>query len=321
MSASRRFAACALLLSLQVWPRIGWAQDGAAPGAEHAAAQDAHRRALDLFDRGQYAEALTEFKRAYNLAPSFRIQYNVGLSQVALGDPAAAVEAFGIYLKEGGDRIPEPRRKQVEAEVARLSKQLASLTLDVDERGSDVTLDGAPLAQGPLSRQLRLNQGKHTVSVRSADGTLKTQTVQLAGGQEQRLHFEARSESAEAPRPTVPASSAPAQPEARPARTLTYVAWGVTGVLGASAAITGVLALNAHADEHDAQLRQGVSPGELSAARDKVGNLALATDVLLVGTAVAAGVSLYLTLKPSGQREATTALVLGPGSLRLRGSF
>ncbi|HVY25063.1 MAG TPA: hypothetical protein VHB79_00875 [Polyangiaceae bacterium] len=297
------------------------AQDGA-PAAEHAAAQDAHRRALELFDHGQYSEALAEFKRAYNLAPSFRIQYNIGLSQVALGDPAAAVDAFDIYLREGGERIPEPRRKQVEAEVARLSKQLGWLTLEVEEPNSEVTLDGTSLAPGPTSQRLRLNQGKHTVAVRSSDGTIKTQTVQLNGAQEQRLHFDAQHHSGANARSAASTSSvAPLPAAAPPARTVPWLAWSVTGALGVGAGVAGILALNAHADERDAQAKRGVTPAELQDARDKVKTRALVTDVLLAGTVVAAGVSVYLTLKPGQSDERATALVIGAGSLQMRRAF
>jgi hypothetical protein len=316
---NQRYTAVALLGAASALavaaPARAQAQGEAAP-AEHTAAQDAHRRALELFDRGRYAEALTEFQRAYALAPSFRIQYNIGLCHAALGDAAHAVEAFDSYLHEGAERIPGPRRTQVESEVTRLSKQLASLQLEVEETGSDVTLDGAPLGTGPLSRQLRLNQGKHTVSVRSPDGTLKTQTVQLAGGQEQRLHFDAAHTPST---PAVPPRAADTPPpQSRP---VPWLAWGISGALGAATAVTGVLALSARGDERDAKARQGVTHDELVNARDKVSSLALATDVLLAGTAVAAGVSLYLTLKPEGSHEPTTALVVGPRSLQLRGRF
>lgn len=306
------------LLALGV-ARPARAQDSA-PAAEHAAAQDAHRRALELFDHGQYTEALAEFKRAYNLAPSFRIQYNIGLSQVALGDAAAAVDAFEIYLREGAERISEQRKKQVESEVARLSKQLAWLTLEVEEPNSEITLDGTVLSQGPFSQRVRLNQGKHTVAVRSTDGTLKTQTVQLGGSQDRRLRFESHAATS-APGNENANSAAPAAPKVEPSRKVSWLAWGVTGALGAGTAVAGILALNAHADQRDAQARQGVKPSELEAARDKVKTRALVTDVLLAGTVIAAGVSVYLTLRPGENTETATALVVGPGSVQLRGSF
>jgi hypothetical protein len=313
--------AFALAAGFALVPRRALAQNVPTADASHDAAQDAHRHALELFDRGHYAEALAEFKRAYGIAPSFRILYNMGLSDVALGDALGAVEAYSSYLREGGERIPAERRATVEAEIARLSKQLASLNVDADEPGADVTVDGNLLGQTPFSRQLRLNAGRHTVAVRSADGTLKTQTVTLAMGQEQRLHFQARPVAAATSSSAVANGQASNTAPSGTRRQVPWIAWGVTGALGASAAVTGLLALGAHSDEREAQARRGVTRQDLSAARSKVENFALATDILLAGTAVAAGVSLYFTLRPTGSTESQTSLLVGPGSVSLRGRF
>lgn len=289
--------------------------------ANRLAAQDAHRHALELFDRGQHAEALAEFKRAYALAPSFRILYNIGLSDVALGDSLSALDAFASYLREGGDRIPASRRTQVEAEIARLSKLLASLNIEVEEPAAEVTVDGTLLGPGPISQQLRLSSGRHTVGVRSADGTVKTQSVTLTAGGEQSLRFQAPSATATAS-PLAPGVSPPAETTSGRHREFPWIAWGVTGALGASAAVTGVLALNAHADERDAKTRQGITLDALQAAHDKVQNFALATDILLVGTALSAGVSVYLTFRPTHSAEASqTSLLLSPGQIGLRHDF
>jgi hypothetical protein len=164
---------------------------------------------------------------------------------------------------------------------------------------------------------------QHAVSVRSLDGALKTQTLTLARGEHQRLHFQ----SATASRAPVAAS-----PEPRPASAqatersstrapVPWLAWGITGALGISAGVTGVVALGAHADQQDLKARAGVTPEQLTGARDKVTNWALATDVLLAGTAVAAGVSLYLTLRAPDEAGHDTALSVGPSGLTLRQRF
>ena len=315
--------AFALAAGLWALPRPAFAQQAPVADESHGAAQDAHRHALELFDRGHFAEALAEFKRAYALSPSFRILYNMGLSDVALGDALGAVEAFSNYLREGGERIPAQRRASVEAEIARLSKQLGWLTIDADEPGAEVTIDGALLGQTPISHRLRLNAGRHTVAVRSADGTLKTQTVTLVMGEEQRLRFQGRSSaSAQSTSAAAIESTSGATPVAGKRPEVPWIAWGVTGVLGASAAVTGLLALGAHSDEREVQAREGVTHQDLAAARSKVENFALASDILLAGTAVAAGVSLYFTLRPSpSAAESQTSLLVGPGSVSFRRSF
>lgn len=314
-------AALCVAASLLVAPRAARAQGAEPSAANRSAAQEAYRHALELFDAGRHAEALVEFKRAYALAPAFRILYNIGLCQAALGDSLAAVEAFSGYLRQGGARVESPRRAQVDAEIGRLSKQLAWLTLEVVEPGAELRLDGEVVGKGPLTRELRLNAGRHGVEVRSVDGTLKTQSVTLGAGSEQRLRFEAHgvsgSATAASPDGANPTTATPAAPQ----REVPWLAWGVTGALGVSTAITGVVALRSRSDEEDAQTRQGVSRADLLSARDKVKNFALATDVLLACTVVATGVSLYLTLRPTSGQERSTALLVGPGQLSLRGRF
>lgn len=91
--------------------------------------------------------------------------------------------------------------------------------------------------------------------------------------------------------------------------------------MGASAAVTGVLALGARADEREAKERRGVTSDELGDKHDRTRAFALATDILFAGTAVAAGVSLYLTLRPAPSAAGQTAIVVAPGRVSLLRSF
>lgn len=309
----RRSISALLLAGLTGLASPSLAEEPAPSETARAEAQQAHRRALQLFDAGRHAEALAEFQRAYSLAPSFRIRYNIGLSHAALGDSLAAVDAFSAYLREGGDKLPPERRAQVESEIARLTQQLASLSLSVAEPGAEVRVDDELLGQGPLSRRLRLNAGAHRVTVRGADGTTKTESVTLSSGGEQRLSFEAPSRSANAPAPSLPERKEPAK------REVPWLAWGITGALGAATAVTGVLALSAHGDESDAQRRRGVTQTELDDARSQVETLGLATDVLLACTVLSAGTSLYLTLRRPAEPQ--SALRVGPGFVSWQRSF
>jgi hypothetical protein len=175
---------------------------------------------------------------------------------------------------------------------------------------------------------MRLNVGRHTVSVRSADGTLKTQTLTLVVGEEQRLRFTGEAtapQQASTPAPAAEPVKSLEEPRPPPrhesSRQVPWAAWGVTGALGLSGAITGVLALSARSQERDAQARRGVSHETLVDARSKTQTFALASDILFASTLIAAGVSVYLTVSPSSSEEPTTALSLGPGSLSLSRTF
>jgi tetratricopeptide (TPR) repeat protein len=123
------------------------------------------------------------------------------------------------------------------------------------------------------------------------------------------------------PLPPAPEPAPEAKPEPAPARAIAaapsteaaatvvatpqrrshtpWKAWALTGLLAGGAAVTGALALSA---KHDFDTQVSMFPvddSEVDYDRRRTRGFALATDGLLIGTAVMAAVSLYLTLRDS----------------------
>src|SRR3954467_9386089 len=69
--------------------------------------------AVELYHEGNYAGALAEFKKAYQIAPSYRVLFNIAQAQYALGDFVSAHKSLSQYRTEGGDAIPAERAAQV----------------------------------------------------------------------------------------------------------------------------------------------------------------------------------------------------------------
>jgi tetratricopeptide (TPR) repeat protein len=88
-----------------------------------------YARGLELGAQNGYAGALREFNEAYAISPQFAVLYNIGQAHIALGQPAQAIEALSRYLKDGGNRIPAPRRTQVQIQIAVLRSQLPNPNL------------------------------------------------------------------------------------------------------------------------------------------------------------------------------------------------
>jgi tetratricopeptide (TPR) repeat protein len=160
---SRLLAAAALLLALVAGtaraaePR----PDAAAPKHE---AQQHYQAGLDRLREHAYREAVAEFQRAYQLRPHFAVLYNIAAAHVALGDAAAALDAFERYLAEGGAAVPTRRRAQVLAEMKHQQARTAQLHIVVSPAAAQVSLDGVPLAADALARPVRVNAGTHTVT-------------------------------------------------------------------------------------------------------------------------------------------------------------
>src|SRR5262245_1414760 len=109
---ARALLAPALALALVAGGASGArAQALTPPGSDQARMNDAHgafQRGIELYKEGDLSAAAVEFKRAYELVPSYKILYNMGQVSYLQHDYAAAMRYFRQYLREGDD-IPATR--------------------------------------------------------------------------------------------------------------------------------------------------------------------------------------------------------------------
>ena len=154
-----------------------------AEGEPKDIARQHYARGVALANAGAYDQALAEFTRAYELVPHYAVLYNVGQAYLELGRTLKAVESLEQYLRLGAASIPTERRREVEAELAALSAELAAIQLTVDEEGAQISVDGEAVGRAPLSNPLRVSAGRHTLAVVSASGRRLEQTLQLARGE------------------------------------------------------------------------------------------------------------------------------------------
>ena len=88
----------------------------AQPAEEGDSARAAARfqQGVELYREGSYEGALAEFRKAYQISPSYRVLYNIAQTQYALHDYVGAYRSLAQYTTEGlGDITPE-RRAQVD---------------------------------------------------------------------------------------------------------------------------------------------------------------------------------------------------------------
>ena len=73
------------------------------------------------FDRGRYAPAMAEFKRAYELAPVPELLFNIARCQEQLGDLRAAIASYDQYLAA---KPNAEDRAAIEAQIESLRRSL-----------------------------------------------------------------------------------------------------------------------------------------------------------------------------------------------------
>jgi tetratricopeptide (TPR) repeat protein len=321
-SRARTAVAATLLLATLAGPSSAWAK----PSPKWLEADQHFRHGVQLFKEADYTAALVEFERAYATDPKYQVLYNIAESHYQLQDYANALRTFRRYLEEGGAKIPFKRRKDVEAEIVTLSKRVATLTVTTNEPGATVAIDDVYVGTTPLE-PLMVSAGRRKVTAKLSGRPSVTEKVDLAGGDEKTLALEI--EPLPPPAPVAPPPGPPATPPSPPSLVPPIVAWSATGALLTGGIVTGALALGASSDLEEELARYPGDPDALASAKSSAFGLALASDVLFVSSAVAAAVSIYLTIDYASGPDATSSeakspsmrWMVVPGGVVVDGSF
>jgi PEGA domain len=166
---------------------------------------------LALAEKKAYAEAVTEFSRAYELSPHFAVLFNLGEAYVALGQPVYAVQALGRYLSEGAKEIPAKRRKQVQAEIVRQERLIAAVTFRSQIVGAVIRVDGSEVGRSPMSTAVQVSAGMHVLSAFAPGYRPWEQRLDLHGRDQSvvEIRFEPLSAPVTTPLPAAQVASAP----------------------------------------------------------------------------------------------------------------
>jgi hypothetical protein len=300
-----------------------------AGGGSTAASTDAverarayYERGLQLFNEENYDAALFEFERAYELAPSYKILYNMGRIQRQQNNYAAAIRSYERYLREGGANVPADRRTEVERELTILRPRVAEVTVKVNIDDADVYADDIPVCtatiestcvgRSPLRAPIIVNSGRHKITASKTGWVTATSVISVVGSDK----IEVKLDLVSLDRPVV---------KTNPWKIPAIIGWTVTGGALIAGGVTGVLALKAKDDQEAAVARFGATRQELDEAQDKTRTLGTVTDVLFIGAGAAALASTYLTFRAigwkGGQESPSANVQVGLGRLGIGGSF
>jgi hypothetical protein len=315
--------------------------EGPAPSRAATEEAGAHfRRGIELFKEADFRGALIELRRANQIAPSFRVLYNIGQCYLELQDYAGALRSFQAYLNEGGARIPRERRTAVEGDIQKLQGRVAYVEVTSNVAGAEVRVDEDVVGTTPLDKPVLVGSGRRKISVEKAGLPSAEKMIDVAGGDRLTLSLPlnqptsapaAASPPAAAPSPPPPApppaadttptahaqsTTATPPPSSSSSHSSVWIGWTVTGVLAAGAVVTGVLALSA---KQDSDTKLGTFPGnasDISNAHKNTQLFAALTDGLGGAAIIAGAFSLYFTLS-SGKSEPNKSALAPAPKLRL----
>lgn len=311
--------ASALVAPLLAMPHAAEAQQGSDEASQR------FRAGVAFYKSKDYPAALVEFKRAYELAPNYRVLYNLGQTSQQLNFYADALTAFQQYLAEGGKEIDASRRVSVESAIVELKTKVGSITIETNAEGAEISIDDLPAGHAPLAKPVIVNAGRRKFSATAAGYLPVTRVIEVAGSDSTTIKLELTKIAKDAPPPD-PEDPKPKPP---PEREIPAAAWAMLGVTGAAGVATGVmggLALSARGELDDAL---GTLPGNKTTIEDaqkKTQTFAITTDVLIGVTVAAAATTVILFAVDFGPAEPeaaapTTSLHVTPGGLTWSGSF
>ena len=295
---------------------------------ERAAAVEAARqhfaRGVALYRASAYDAALAAFTRAYELAPTYRILYNLAQVQAQRQDYVQALELFGRYLREGADapgdtRVPEARVAEVQSEMTELERRVAELRVETNVEGAILVVNESRVAELPLQTPIWLNAGIHRMRVEKPGYLPLTRVVTMAGGESALIRFDLEREtfpidlSALPPPRGIPSTAARDEPPAPGMNTAVAVGLVSSGLLAAATAACAVLTYrqSGELDRRLSHYPEGLD--RIESARSRLRTLAVLTDVFGLASVVSVGATTYFHLSAPRREAPRKAAELGAG--------
>jgi hypothetical protein len=282
---------------------------GPAPAPAGEEASTRFKRGLQLFDEGDYALAVVEFERAYQLAPNYRALYNIGLVNVQLARYADATRTFEQYLHDGGAEITPSRRAEIAKALAELKLRTATVDISTNPPGAEVSLDGKPLDAGSFHGPTLIDAGEHTFRATASGFQPGFRTVTLAGGDTASVRMQ-----------LVALSPVRSESPREHGRSVFVPGFIATGAFAGGAIVSGAIMLAARSRLTSLQNTAGSSEAQRTSAANEANSAAAVADIFTGLAIVSGGVSLYLSLSVDRPARPSMGAVV-PHGIALSGTF
>jgi tetratricopeptide (TPR) repeat protein len=293
-----------LLLSLALFtsslPAYALSAPEAPADANVEEARQRFLRGAELFKEGSFDAALAEFSRAYELAPNFRLLYNLAQVQLERHDYAAALRYYRDYLAEGGAELDPERREQVEKEIAQLKSRVATLTVTSNVAGAELSIDGALVGTLPLNPVI-VSSGVRRLSLRKSGYTPVDRTLTVVGGDQPRVELRLETLKEGVARSPAPGKAEPV--ESSSVHPGVWVGLAATGAFAGTAVVFGLLTSNADADLDTELSRFPANPRAIDDERSRLKLYAGLTDGFAGAAVLSAVVTTYFVLTGSSRDD------------------
>ncbi len=291
--------------------------------AEQKEARERYKRGLELYREGASDQALLELERAYELAPAFKIQYNIAQVAISVRDYARAIRSLRLYLEGGGRKVPYGRRLSVKKELKQLEGRVGFVVLTVDEEDAVIKVDDVEVGISPLAEPLMLNTGRRVITAQK-DGARARKVVVLAGKDEVSVTLElVNPDGGVTLRPRmVPVGEKPKGVEPEGESSYVWAGWLVTGGLAAGAVAAGLATFLASRYLDGLRETKNSTIAQLEEQREDARVLGVVADALIGASVIAGAIALYFTIdEATGGDDASVEVGVSPTGVVVLGHF
>lgn len=167
---------------LGFWVTLVVSMTGAAAFAAPAdEAEGLVKRGIELRKAFKDREALEQFQRAYELAPTPRIEAQVGAAEQALGRWVDAETHIAHALRSRTDGWIMKNHGVLEQALMTIRSHLGRLDILANPVGAEIRVDGRDVGKAPLPEPVRVSIGSVVVEIRAPGYYSATRNVTVAG--------------------------------------------------------------------------------------------------------------------------------------------
>jgi hypothetical protein len=148
--------------------------------ATTAMARERFKEGVQYFDKKEYDKSRAAFLQAYALKRHPAVLLNLAQSELRSGHEAEAAKHFAQYLREVKDAT-DNERQSAESGLSASKAVVAEVTVNVDEEGATVAVDGTSEGQSPLPGPIYLTPGSHTITAKKEARDVAVQVNAVAG--------------------------------------------------------------------------------------------------------------------------------------------
>jgi PEGA domain len=182
----RRTSVAALLAALSFLASSRAHADDPAPNKAEAAQR--FDRGLQLFNEGDNAGALAEFKQTYAIMPNPIVLFNIGLVYAAMGRPVDAVDALSAVV--GAGSLSPEQRERAQSTLTDQQARIGRVSVTTLPDGATIDIDGVEVAKTPLTAPLRVAEGSHVIGAVAEGYAHAHKEIVVAGNADASVSFE-----------------------------------------------------------------------------------------------------------------------------------